>query len=153
VEIISRAIVSIDGMLRFDRNKWDVICIRNSDAVIPQHIRMCSRNFLELTFDDIDCPLASYIMPSKSDVKRALDFKSNKLIVACYSGNTRSTAIAYVIKCKQCGDPSHAITMLSPNDYPNRKVIEYGAELLEDKRILKVYNNWIKKPIYYVDNK
>jgi len=132
-------------------NVYDVIFITNADGTqVPLMVRINARSHINLVFDDIDCPMETYTVPSKEDVARALEFSENKnnIIVTCAGGMSRSAAIAYVILAKRIG-AEQAIKLLVPlQHHPNRQIISLAKELLADSSIYKVYNSWIQKPIF-----
>ena len=139
--------------LPHNSNQWDVIAINNSDTILPKAIITHAKNKLRLVFDDIDCPLTPYVMPNFVDVRLALDFSPGKerLLVTCHSGMTRAAAIAYAIKCQECGDPKTAITILNNNHhYPNRMVVKLAAQILSNPLILKTYEEWVKPVTFNV---
>ncbi len=136
-------------------NFFDVIYITNynknhDSADAPRVIREGARSHIVLEFDDIDFPLNDYVLPLRHDVERALKYAEGKenILVTCPNGITRSAAIAYVISAKFIGAVK-SIKMLTPlQHHPNRRIVALGGEILQDPSVLKVYNNWLKKPTF-----
>lgn len=145
-----QSLMSAEAFLTFNPNKWDVIWVRNSDAFVPERARQSAKRFLELVFDDIDFPLASYIMPSRGDVQQALEFceHSHDLICCCQNGISRSAALAYVCQCTRV-DPAEAIKGLTVyRHYPNRRVVQIASMFLHNHEIYKVYEEWLPEPYF-----
>lgn len=143
--LLVRPIWSTLDFITLNSQQWHVICITGSGQLMPQLIQKHAKTYLHLIFDDIDCPLSNYIMPSIVDVKSAIEYAKDKtnLIVCCEWGHSRSKAIAYAIECQRCGNPKVASKLFQPQDFPNKMIVKFAASLLGDKKILDVYNDWI----------
>lgn len=90
-------------------------------------------------FDDIYEPIPGYIMPKKQDFKAVLNWSKDKddLLVHCYAGISRSAAVAYLIECTR-KPPDEAVKILNRSlHYPNRLIVEMGANILGNPDILK----------------
>lgn len=137
--------------LSANKHKWHVICITNSDKLVPKDIQSYSKSYLNLVFDDIDCQLGNYILPSKVDVEKALDYCKGKdnIIVTCFSGTTRSPALVYAINCKR-DYPTIAINSITQSCHPNRLIIRYASEILQDAEVFDVYEDWAKPDKFVV---
>ncbi len=93
---------------------------------------------LTLYFHDIVEPLMGYVTPSESHVADALDFAAaddRPILVHCYAGVSRSTAMAFAIACAR--EPGRdefelARTMreLSPTATPNRLIVSLADAAL-----------------------
>ena len=89
---------------------------------------------------------------TKHSLANRLEFSAGKarVLVCCHGGISRSAATAYAIKCKECGNPVEAIRILTPvRHHPNRLVVSHAAEILEDKLVYNVYNEWLQKPVLH----
>lgn len=150
MEIQIHSHMRAENFLNLNPQEWDVICITNSDALVPKEIQRYSKSYLHVIFDDIDYNLESYVPPLRIDVQRSLDYSvdKKKLLVSCVNGFSRSAAIAYAVKCKECKDPREALKIfIRGRDYPNRMVVKYAAEILGDDNIYSVFQEWLQKPI------
>lgn len=111
--------------------------VGGDDAVQrPPSIR--PQDHLTLRFNDIAEPLEGHVLPSIEHVARALGFAAGgdgPILVHCYAGVSRSTAMAYAIACAR--EPGRcerelALTLrrLSPTATPNRLIVRLADEAL-----------------------
>jgi predicted protein tyrosine phosphatase len=127
--------------------KWNVVSIFSPgqdhfDAAAEAH---CA-DFQKLCFDD---SWSEYdrskgrAMPSRAHVRQAIEFAADKdkILVHCWAGVSRSSATAFVIACSHGVDPFEAAkTLLNPAIHaPNPLVVEFGAEILDDPRVIEAY--------------
>lgn len=100
-----------------------------------------------MTFHDIRHIIEGLTAPSMESIKEILDFaKENEVdMVCCYAGISRSSAVAYLIKCLT-EEPECAIKVLDElRHHPNKRIIKIGSKLLKNDMIEGVYNKWIEK--------
>jgi hypothetical protein len=95
---------------------------------IPEFAKEC----LQIAFHDIDFPRPGYQPPTKEDVEKAISWAKEKrhhgvkeLIVACQLGISRSSAMAYIIKCS-----------------PNMIIVRHGADILQNPDICGIMLDW-----------
>jgi predicted protein tyrosine phosphatase len=63
--------------------------------------------------------------------------------VSCHAGVSRSSALAYVVRCRDWS-PGEAIRVLTPGWHrPNELVVRLGAELLRDPAVYATYAAWM----------
>lgn len=103
---------------------------------------------LSLRMRDIEFGLLP-LRPQKEHVQQALDFTyvwthSDRLLVHCRAGVSRSSAIAWAVMCGKGEDPKKAIARLRRTSsiiHPNRLIVQHADELLGMKgRMLSVHN-------------
>jgi predicted protein tyrosine phosphatase len=85
--------------------------------------------------------------PTKADIQRILDFAKGKdnIICCCHAGKSRSSAVAFLIRCCQ-EDPSEAIKMLDTKKHdPNLLIIKTGIEILNNDKILTIAKQYKEK--------
>jgi predicted protein tyrosine phosphatase len=99
---------------------------------------------LHLKFHDLDQPFRDARIPDRRDVERALEWSRGRraLIVSCTAGISRSPALAYVLRCAAMAPAEAARALDERSHFPNPRIIELGAELLADPRILEVAEDW-----------
>ena len=121
---------------------WNVLSI--SDKVVLERPRFpAARRVTHLLFDDVECdsPADGHYAAAPSDVRAAISFAreigSEPLLIHCYAGISRSTAIAWLIaydRLKQRPDAVRRsfeiVRELRPGMRPNRHVLKVGLELL-----------------------
>jgi predicted protein tyrosine phosphatase len=100
-----------------------------SEVVRPAQI--APEDHMTLNFHDIVEPLEGFVPPSESHVAEALAFATADrapIVVHCYAGVSRSTAMAYAIACARepgrCElELASALRRLSPSATPNRLIV------------------------------
>lgn len=128
--------------------KYNIISIIEPDIKVPREVKEFAKDYLVLSFYDIEYAREDGFQgPTKEHVAKALSWAENKddLVVACAAGISRSSAIAYLIQCTREPHPKLATGVWRSNHYPNGLIVKLGAELLEDKRILDEYHNWLNR--------
>jgi predicted protein tyrosine phosphatase len=127
---------------------WNVLSI--SDKVVLERPRFHeARRVTHLLFDDVesDSPADGHYAATPSDVRTAISFAweigNEPLLIHCYAGISRSTAIAWLIAYDRLKERPDAVRRafeivreLRPMMRPNRHVLMVGLELLvsQDKR-------------------
>ncbi len=103
-------------------------------------------NHLTLYFHDIVEPLEGYTLPAADHVAEALDFAARDkgaILVHCYAGVSRSTAMAYAIACAREPDRDEAelaetLRRLSATATPNGLIVRLADEALgRDGRMVR----------------
>ena len=127
---------------------WNVISIRDSHSrYCPvDEIRHQCKDLLKVYFDDVysDKYKNSYQkLATLDDIENILKFaeKKDNVLVHCFAGVSRSSAVAYIICCVK-ENPWEAIQKLSLEDHlPNDYVVRLGAKLLENKDIWDAFTS------------
>jgi predicted protein tyrosine phosphatase len=143
--------------IRDNPNYWNVISIRDvkhSGMTLKEHPmeRLMDRAIsgIILDFDDVwdekHERLYGYVMPKKADIEEGLDFAKDKdpLLIHCWHGVSRSTAMAYVIACSRM-PATEAINIFESHHCPNPLVVELGAEILDNKEMLDIFKEYEKR--------
>ena len=141
--------------MKSNPNFWNVISIRDVKhsgfTTNPMEGLMGNAiEGIELHFDDVwdekHEKLYGFTMPKKEHVQAALEFATDKdsLLVHCWAGCSRSTAMAYVITCMNV-EPTEAIKIFTDKHCPNPLVVELGAEILGNPEILTVFEEYEKR--------
>jgi predicted protein tyrosine phosphatase len=124
---------------------WNVLSI--SDKVVLERPRFPhARRVTHLLFDDVeaDSPVDGHYAATPNDVRTAISFAreigSEPLLIHCYAGISRSTAIAWLIAYDRLKERPDAVRRafeivreLRPIMRPNRHVLMVGLELLIPK--------------------
>jgi predicted protein tyrosine phosphatase len=143
VEICSHA--TARGLVVTNPGVYDLILITNSLFAPCAEDYADARRWLHLEFDDIHAPLGDLRMPTAESVRRALDWSagSEHLVVACHAGISRSSALAYVLCCRD-RTPQQALAILERGrHHPNALIVRLGADLLQRPEIYDVYWRWL----------
>src|SRR5262245_11125807 len=130
IEICSHA--TLQGLLATQPGGYDLLLVTNPGYDPPADALPLARRVLHLVFDDHHVPRPGRRLPAAEDVRRALEWSadSTDLVVSCNAGVSRSSALAYIILCRQ-RPPQEAIAALTPNWHrPNELIVRLGAQLL-----------------------
>ena len=97
-------------------------------------------NHLVVDVDDITCATDGYVHPCEDHVARALDFakgwdRAAPLVVHCWAGISRSTAIAYAVACalnprRHEADIAWELRRASRTARPNGLIVSLADHLL-----------------------
>lgn len=141
---------SVHGLLLEGPGQRDLILVTNP-GYMPfgddaERVLALARRVLRLQFDDFTAQVLDLDirLPSEADVEEALAFAphSDDLVVACHAGVSRSSALAYVLRCRDWGPPS-AVTILERGIHaPNRLIVEMGARVLRNLEVWDTYETW-----------
>ncbi len=140
-------------VVEFDTN---IIIIDESDLTEKPEIRNIvekAKNAFYLVFDDIREEHSKYKACTKEQIARVLEWGKDKedITVCCHAGISRSAAIAYLLACQKDGE---GLKVLDRGMHcPNRRVVKFGAEILNDERIYEKYRKWLKEGTNYVESK
>ncbi|SRR5260221_634683 len=121
---------------------WNILSITgratNKPLYLPQAKKMCS-----LYFDDVepDTPETGHFAATDADIKKAVAFAhevgNDHLLIHCFAGISRSTAMAWIIIWDKLKDKPEAVRLsfdivrrIRPILLPNRHVLTIGINLL-----------------------
>lgn len=92
--------------------------------------------------------------PQKEHIERILNATADlsadaNILVHCYAGQCRSTAMAIAIATQHGMDPLDAAVELYKNHHcedfwPNKLILRYAAEILDDSRIFSDIVKWMR---------
>lgn len=125
-------------------SQWDALVILDSRATASEFVQSHSRRHLYLRFDDIERPTKGGQLVTADQLAQGLEFAlgSQRLLVACRAGQSRSAALAYLAACRQQG-VSEALKLLDPRRHiPNPLVVSLGAQLLDLPEALDTFRRW-----------
>lgn len=99
---------------------------------------VAAEDHLTLRFHDIDAPREGYVAPTAWMVAEALAFAARTdgpLVVHCFAGVSRSTAVAYAAACAREPRRDEAalaaeLRRLSPSATPNRLIVSLADSAL-----------------------
>lgn len=151
--LLNIAIVSLNRAKRMKRGYDAVLTIEDPRAKNPLRFhRRPHPDHLVLRFEDVDDDLRPKIAAASDDqVRSAIDFgrchASGRLLIHCFAGVSRSTAIGLAIIADRlgAGRESEAVEHLlrvSPTAKPNLHVLRRADVLL--KRRGRLFENWMK---------
>ena len=104
------------------------------------------KGILRIRFDDIETHWVGRKLANKDDIRRILEWCRTKksIVVHCYSGVSRSSAIAYLIECLE-QPPEKALEILNADKHsPNSHIIRIGARVFNDREILTCFMGWME---------
>lgn len=138
--------LSCSFLLENHSKAWSTIVILDSDFQETDFLETHSKSSLILKFDDVTTPKFGKRPACIEDLNLALDFslEVDNLAICCRAGQSRSSALALVMKYSRIG--SLAFSILNPFRHsPNSLVVRLGAEILDDASLLAAYDNWQEK--------
>ena len=144
MEIVIRNYLSGSFLLETETNEWDSIVILDSRLKQSQFVVDHSRNALQLRFDDVLETSTNKIAPDSASIMLAICFglASEKLMVCCRAGQSRSAATAFSIAYEKFGK-DRAIEILNPKRHsPNYRILRLAAGLIERVGLLEAYDQW-----------
>ena len=144
MEIEIHNYLSCSHRLETERGEWDSIVILDSCLDESEFVEQHSRNSLQLRFDDITAPAPNKIAPNEAMIAAALNFgiSTDKLIVCCRAGQSRSSATAFTIAYEKHG-AEDALKLLNPKRHsPNYRILQLADEILDRPGILNSYDEW-----------
>lgn len=131
-------------LLEREAGHWDAIVVLDSGLKQTAFFEKHSRRSLGLRFDDIQTDEVGKRVVTKRDVESALSFASGseRLLVCCRAGQSRSAALGFVVAYVNTGDNA-AQALLDPKRHvPNPTVVKIGAQAIEDPRLLAAFDRW-----------
>lgn len=105
-----------------------------------------AKSSLVLEFFDYEFETESRPIVSEDQIKKALSWSEGKdpIVCSCHAGVSRSSAMAYVLRCTYL-NPDEALSILSyGSHYPNARVIEFGSKLLNKPEMVSLIREWKK---------
>lgn len=140
-------------LLQSNPGHWSVVFINNPTEPLPSWVKEYAKDFIHLQFDDIAYESKKLKMPEIDDVLDALEWTKDRgdVLFACHMGISRSSAMAYICACQDFY-PEDAINLLKHGIHsPNQKVVQLGTEILKDKKITEVFQEWMEKEYQFDD--
>lgn len=147
MEISIHSYLTASAKLVDEPNCWDVILILDSGLSATDYVDAQARRSLILHFDDIEKDQRGKRMVTADVIKRAFEFssESNRLLVTCRAGQSRSASLGFAIACKS-GGREVAENLLNPKRHsPNKKVIELADFEFPEAGIYASHAAWRKK--------
>jgi predicted protein tyrosine phosphatase len=143
-EIVIRNYLSGSFLLESEPKVWDAIIILDSGTSHTDFVAQHTHRHLYLRFDDVDSKDHGKLTPTTDDIRTALDFAatSQKLMVCCRAGQSRSAAIAFLICHQQLGSDAARRLLNAERHIPNLLAIELGAQLIDDPLVLQTFTQW-----------
>ncbi len=147
MKIVIRNYLAASFLLEQEPSSWDAIILIDPGMSHTDFVAEHTRRHIYLRFDDIDTERHGKRAATLDDVRAAIEFAavSEKLMVSCRAGQSRSSAIAFLIGCHRLG-PQIACELLNPKRHaPNSLIINLGASLIDDPYLLSVFHAWQQK--------
>ena len=144
MEIAIRSYLAGSYLLESSPRTWDAIVILDSQLREPEFVNEYSRKHLFLQFDDITTSAIGKRPPTGDQIESALRFASDsdRLMVCCRAGQSRSAAIAYSIAFNKLGADA-AIELLNPKRHsPNALIIDLAANIIDDPMFATTFHGW-----------
>ncbi len=136
----------LPDLLSAEPGLWDLLLIQSPGGVdLPASVTSLARRTLRLCFDDCDEAHPGVVPPTVDHIRQALEWSagSERLVVSCFAGRSRSAGLAYIIRCRAC-QPLDAIRILAPDWHqPNQLIVRLGAEVLGNPVIRDTCANWM----------
>jgi predicted protein tyrosine phosphatase len=146
VKVEIRSHDMLPDLLTAEPGLWDLLLIGSPGGVEPPaSLSSLARRTLRLCFDDCDAARPGVVLPTADNVRQALEWSagSERLVVSCYVGRSRSAALAYIIRCRDF-PPLEALRILAPDWHrPNPLIVRLGSELLGNPSIRDTCSNWL----------
>ena len=146
MEIVIRNYLAGSHLLESYPNSWDAIVILDSNLRESDFIDTHSRKSLIPHFDDVTSSKAGKQPPAIDQVNSAIQFAndSNRLMVCCRAGQSRSAAIAFSIAFQKLGSDA-AVGLLNPKRHsPNSLIIDLAATIIYDPMFATIFHDWQK---------
>ena len=146
MDIAIRNYLAGSHLLESDANSWDAIIILDSNLRESGFVENHARNSVILRFDDVTTPARGKHPPVVEQVNSALEFASDsdRLMVCCRAGQSRSAAIAFSVAFQKLGHDS-AVNLLNPKRHsPNSLIIDLAATIIDDPMFSTVFHRWNK---------
>ncbi len=131
-------------LLENEPAKWDALVILDSQLEATDFVRTHGRRHLYLRFDDIQHATEDRRLVTSAQVAEGLEFAkgSQRLLVSCRAGQSRSAAMAYLIACQELGVAA-ALAAIDPTRHiPSPLVVRLGAALLDVPDALDAFQRW-----------
>ena len=136
--------LSCSHLLETESGSWDAIVILDSSLAESEFVSTHSVKSLQIRFDDITSPAPNKIEPTTELIETAIRFGlvSDRLIVCCRAGQSRSSATALSIAFEKFGEAA-AMALLNPKRHsPNYRVLQIADTILDRPGLLNTYDQW-----------
>jgi len=118
---------------------WDVLSPHADEAVKNLRRRFRDDRLHVAKFDDIAIPTPGKRAATRDDMRKILRFAKHSpspVLVHCFAGISRSTAVAYAILCQSHGPGEEDVCMerllrARPQAAPNAYIVALADEVLE----------------------
>lgn len=117
-----------------------VITLIDAATVVERPAGVPAENHFRLDFNDIVAPMTGKTLPCADHVESVLAFverwdRSTPIVVHCWAGISRSTAMAYILSCAlspaRCEwEIALALRAASPSATPNRLLVAHADDHL-----------------------
>jgi len=144
MEIAIRNYLAGSYLLESSPQNWDAIVILDSELCESEFINEYTRNHLFLRFDDVVTPATGKRPPTVDQIESAMNFASDsdRLLVCCRAGQSRSAATAFSIAYDKLGVDT-AIGLLNPKRHaPNTLIIDLAANIIDDPMFATTFHDW-----------
>lgn len=156
------SIRGLNSAKRVKRRYGAVITIEDPLARAARQLRFHkapSPAHLILRFEDIDHAAPGFAVAEEGDIARALDFarlhQEKDLLIHCFAGISRSTALAYGVLADRLGPGKEAealekVFQIRPHACPNMLVVELADRVLRrEGKLVETYQQAIdaKRPL------
>lgn len=123
---------------------WDAIVILDSNLRESDFVANHARKHLILQFDDVTAAATGKRPPTIEQIESAIKFASDsdRLMVCCRAGQSRSAATAFSIAFQEIGSDA-AIALLNPKRHsPNSLIIDLAANIIDDPKFHTIFDEW-----------
>jgi predicted protein tyrosine phosphatase len=114
-------------------------------------------------FDDIPAPMDARFAPSFEQIRKVLEFArtieaSSTVLIHCWAGISRSTAVAYAVLCQFAGPGQEAFCLgcireIRPRAVPNSLIVTLAEIALgRDGSMFAAYENMISRMLISCDD-
>lgn len=144
MEIAIRSYLAASHLLESDARRWDAIIILDSNTLESEFVENNTRTSLFLRFDDVISSAQGKRSPTTEDIRSAIQFSdgSDRLMVCCRAGQSRSVATAFSIAYHKLGADA-ALDLLDPKRHsPNSLIIQLASGIIDDPMFATMYNEW-----------
>ena len=131
-------------LLEIEPSQWDTLVVLDSKVSPSDFVQSHSVRHRFLRFDDVDRLPEGRQPFTSDDVASGLVFAvvSDRLLVTCRAGQSRSAAMAYLIACRDQGVEA-ALNLIDPTRHiPNPLVVRLGAAVLDMSDALDAFERW-----------
>ena len=144
MEIRIHGYLAASFFLEQEPSRWDALIILDSKLSATPFVQSHARRHAFLRFDDIERPTEGRQLVTRDDVAQGLEFAvgSDRLLISCRAGQSRSAAMAYLIACRENGVAS-ALALIDPTRHvPNPLIVRLGAGVLDMPEAVDAFERW-----------
>jgi len=130
--------------LKSHRNRWHVVSLRDAPNSMGLHLHPvtpyedCAKSIIIKYFDDISdtkYEMSGYVAPKREDILDIFDWVDKEdpknLMVHCFAGVSRSSAVAYLIAYRKFGPKRANKVIDSKLHRPNSLVLDLGMSIMK----------------------